>query len=86
MLAFEGYRTWQGSFSKDNKDRDQQLLELLKSAEDLYHMEKSIIRKGSSADSCEVKAGYLFLASTQLMAQVATKRGDYPQAYHCYAY
>ncbi len=82
MFAFEGYRTWKGSLVMTDKDRDQQLLELLKSAEDLYHMGKiDQSEKVLQQIRAEVKTGFLFLASTQLLAQIATKRGEYPQAY-----
>ncbi len=82
MLAFESYRTWQGSLVMTDKDRDSHLLDLLKSAENLLTMGKidqaeHLLKQIRS----EVKAGFLFLATTQLLGQIAAKKGDFHQAY-----
>lgn len=82
MLAFESYRTWQGSLVMTEKDRDEDLQHQLHSAEQFLvagnRPEAERLLKDVRA---KVQSGFLYLTATELLGQLSAENGDYTTAY-----
>ncbi|MDP1835344.1 MAG: site-2 protease family protein [Chlamydiales bacterium] len=82
MLAFESYRTWSGSLVMTEKDRDQEL-------QSQFHAAEQLVKIGQNAEAerilknirGKVTSGFLYLASTEMLGQLAASDGNFEQAY-----
>ncbi len=82
ILAFENLRAWRGSMIMSAKDRDTELQDLLGFAEENmsqgnFHEAKQQLLHIRS----QVKRGLLFIASTEMLAELHAEEGDRGAAY-----
>lgn len=82
LFAFEAFRAWRASLSMTEKDQDQSLQELLKSAErnlNSGHYDDALIQLEAIKNS--VKEGIIYSVATQDMARVLSLMGKDAEAF-----
>jgi stage IV sporulation protein FB len=82
ILAFESYRSWQGSLTMQEQDQNQDAQALFKKAEEDLHAG----RKNEAYDKLRhvrdmTQSGLLYLMATHYEAILLNDRGDYKTAY-----
>lgn len=82
MFTYENYRAWRGSLALTERDKDDLLLQLMKSAEKDYHKgnDDAALQKIDHLRT-QTKKGVLFLAGSEMGAEILSNRGRYKEAY-----
>lgn len=82
MLAFENFRTLRTTLSMTEKDQDISLWHKLKVAEVAIKSNRGADAEGVLEQlRAETKGGIVFVAATEMLSDILTRRGQYKEAY-----
>lgn len=82
LLAFESYRAWRSSLAVSIQDRDDDLQQMLKQAEEVLRLGHDNEAQEQFAQiRAKAKEGVIYLTATEHMAAILSRQGQFTEAY-----